>query len=84
MMTWDIFRLIESIPFPKVESFKMWLAQVGNDRIGEIFDYEIAIKRAINYYRKKGDSDKWIEARSKWILDRNKLTNLGEIVLVNL
>lgn len=44
----------------KAEPFKLWLAQMGSDRIDEIFDPEIAIKRAINYYRNRGYSDKWI------------------------
>lgn len=74
--TQNIFRLIESIPSPKAEPFKMWLATLGSERIDEVFDPEIAIKRAIHYYRKKGYSDKWIEARLKSILDRNKLTDI--------
>ena len=74
--TKGILRLIESIPSPKAEPFKMWLANLGSDRIDEIFDPEVAIKRAINYYRKRGYSDKWIEARLKGILDRNKLTDI--------
>ena len=71
-----IFRLIESIPSPKAEPFKLWLANLGRERIDEVFDPEIAIKRAIDYYRKRGYSDKWIEARLKGILDRNKLTDI--------
>ena len=74
--TKGILRLIESIPSPKAEPFKMWLANLGSDRIDEVFDPEVAIKRAINYYRKRGYSDKWIEARLKGILDRNKLTDI--------
>ena len=74
--TKGIFRLIESVPSPKAEPFKMWLANLGSERIDEVFDPEIAIKRAINYYRKKGYSDKWIESRLKGILDRNKLTDV--------
>jgi len=58
--TKGILRLIESVPSPKAEPFKLWLAQMGSDRIDEIFDPEIAIKRAINYYRNRGYSDKWI------------------------
>ena len=54
MKTNDILRLIESIPSPKAEPFKMWLANLGSERIDEVFDPEIAIKRAINYYRKRG------------------------------
>ena len=76
MVTKDIFRLIESIPSPKAEPMKVWLANLGSERIDEVFDPEIAIKRAINYYRKKGYSDKWIESRLKGILNRNKLTDI--------
>ena len=74
--TKGIFRLIESIPSPKAEPFKMWLANLGSERIDEVFDPEIAIKRAIDYYRKRGYSDKWIETRLKGILSRNKLTDV--------
>ena len=74
--TKGILRLIESVPSPKAEPFKLWLAQMGKERIDEVFDPEIAIKRAIDYYRNRGYSDKWIEARLKGILDRNKLTDV--------
>lgn len=74
--TKGIFRLIESIPSPKAEPFKLWLAQLGSERIDEVFDPEKAIKRAIDYYRKKGYDDKWIEARIKATLDINKLTDI--------
>ena len=76
--TKGIFRLIESIPSPKAEPFKMWLASLGKERIDEAFDPEIAIKRAINYYRSRGYTEEWIEARLKGIgiLDRNKLTEV--------
>jgi len=74
--TKGIFRLIESIPSPKAEPFKLWLAQLGSERIDEVFDPEIAIKRAIDYYRKRGYDDKWIETRIKATLDRNKLTDV--------
>ena len=74
--TKNIFRLIESVPSPKAEPFKMWLANLGSERIDEVFDPEIAIKRAIEYYRKRGYSDKWIEVRLKGILSRNKLTDV--------
>lgn len=74
--TKGILRLIESVPSPNAEPFKVWLANLGSERIDEMFDPEIAIKRAINYYRKRGYSDKWIEARLKGILDRNKLTDI--------
>ena len=74
--TEGIFRLIESVPSPKAEPFKLWLATLGKERIDEVFDPEIAIKRAITYYRNRGYSDKWIESRLKGILDRNKLTDV--------
>ena len=74
--TKGILRLIESVPSPQAEPFKLWLAQMGKERIDEVFDPEIAIKRAIDYYRNRGYSDKWIEARLKGILDRNKLTDV--------
>lgn len=74
--TQGILRLIESIPSPKAEPFKLWLAQMGKERIDEVFDPEIAINRTIDYYRNKGYSDKWIEARLKGILDRKKLTDV--------
>lgn len=56
--TQGILRLIESVPSPKAEPFKLWLAQMGKERIDEVFDPEIAIKRAIAYYRNRGYSDK--------------------------
>ena len=71
-----IFRLIESVPSPKAEPFKMWLASLGKERIDEFFDPEIAINRAINYYRNRGYDDKWIETRIKGILNRHKLTDV--------
>lgn len=74
--TKGVLRLIESVPSKKAEPFKLWLAQMGSERIDEVFDPEIAIKRAVNYYRNKGYSDKWIEARLKGILTRNKLTDV--------
>ena len=74
--TKGILRLIESIPSPKAEPFKMWLASLGNDRINEVFDPSLAIDRAINYYRNKGYDDKWIELRLKGILIRKKLTDV--------
>ena len=51
--TQGIFRLIESVPSKKAEPFKLWLAQMGSERIDEVFDPEIAIKRAVNYYRNR-------------------------------
>ncbi len=74
--TKGILRLIESVPSPKAEPFKLWLAELGKEKIDEVFDPEIAIKRAINYYRNRGYDDKWIKARLNGILDRNKLTDI--------
>ena len=74
--TEGIFRLIESVPSPKAEPFKVWLASLSKERIDEVFDPEIAISRAITYYRSRGYLDQWIEARLKGILDRNKLTDV--------
>lgn len=74
--TEGILRLIESVPSKKAEPFKVWLASLGKERIDEIFDPEIAINRAIDYYRNKGYDDRWIEARLKGILDRKKLTDV--------
>ena len=74
--TEGIFRLIESVPSPKAEPFKMWLATLGKERIDEVFDPEKAISRAVNYYRNRGYDDDWIERRLKGILNRNKLTNV--------
>ena len=74
--TKGILRLIESVPSPKAEPFKMWLASLGKERIDEVFDPEKAIDRAIDYYRKKGYSDSWIEVRLKGILNRKKLTDV--------
>lgn len=74
--TKGIFRLIESIPSPKAEPFKLWLASLGSERIDEVFDPEIAINRAVEYYRKRGYDDKWIKARLTGIVDRFKLTDV--------
>ena len=72
--TKGILRLIQSIPSPKAEPFKLWLAKLGKERIDEVFDPEMAINRAIAYYQSKGYSDEWIEARMNGIISRNKLT----------
>ena len=74
--TKGILRLIESVPSPKAEPFKLWLANLGSERIDEVFDPEIAINRAVNYYRSKGYSDEWIKARLTGIVDRFKLTDI--------
>ena len=74
--TEEIFRLIESVPSPKAEPFKMWLAKLGKERIDEVFDPEIAINRALTYYRNKGYTDEWIKKRLMGIVDRFKLTDI--------
>ena len=74
--TKGILRLIESIPSPKAEPFKLWLAKMGNDRIDEVFDPELAVNRAVDYYRAKGYDDKWIKARLTGVVDRRKLTDV--------
>lgn len=74
--TKGIFRLIESVPSPKAEPFKMWLASLGKERIDDVFDPEKAINRGIEYYLSHGYSEDWIERRLKAILDRNKLTKV--------
>ena len=74
--TKGILRLIESVPSPKAEPFKVWLANLGSERIDEVFDPEIAINRAVNYYRRLGYSDEWIKKRLNGIVDRFKLTDI--------
>ena len=74
--TEGIFRLIESVPSSKAEPFKMWLASLGKERIDEVFDPEIAVNRAVEYYRKRGYDDKWIKSRLTGIVDRFKLTDV--------
>ena len=74
--TKGILRLIESVPSPKAEPFKLWLANLGSERIDEVFDPEIAITRAVDYYRKRGYSDKWIKDRLDGIVDRKRLTDV--------
>ena len=72
--TKELLRLIQSIPSPKAEPLKLWLAEVGNERIAEISDPEIAISRAIETYRKKGYSEEWISQRMMSIETRKDLT----------
>lgn len=74
--TQGIFRLIESVSSPKAEPMKMWLANLGKERIDEVFDPEIAGNRIINYYRSKGYSDEWIKKRLTGMVDRFKLTDI--------
>jgi hypothetical protein len=73
-----MLRLIQSIPSPNAEPFKLWLARVGYERIEETHDPELAINRALNTYRKKGYSDDWINQRLKSIEVRKALTDEWE------
>lgn len=75
MTTEQILRLIQSIPSKKAEPFKVWLAQVGKERIDEAYDPEIAINRALDIYRKKGYSEEWINQRLKTIDIRKEFTD---------
>ena len=70
-----MFRIIQSIPSPKAEPFKQWLAQVGYERVEEIQNPELAQKRMKELYRKKGYSDDWIEKRVRGIAIRDELTD---------
>lgn len=74
--TKGILRLIESVPSPKAEPFKLWLANLGSERIDEVFNPELAVNRAVEYYRKKGYPDEQIKARLNGIVDRFKLTDI--------
>ena len=73
--TADTLRLIQSIPSPKAEPFKMWLAQVGSERLDEIADPEKAILRGADYYRAKGYPEAWINQRLQTIEMRKELTD---------
>jgi len=70
-----ILRLVQSIPSPKAEPFKLWLAKVGSERLDEMQDPEIAINRALQYYLAKGYSPEWINQRLKSIEIRKALTD---------
>ena len=74
----QLFRLIQSIPSPKAEPFKMWLAEVGRERLEEIDDPEQGIDRMMEYYHRKGYSDNWINQRLKSIEVRRELTDEWE------
>lgn len=78
MDTEQVLRLIQSIPSPNAEPFKLWLAQVGNERIDETADPELAIERALATYLKKGYSREWINQRLKSIEIRKDLTDEWE------
>lgn len=73
--TEGIFRIIQSIPSPKAEPFKRWLAKVGYERVQEIEDPELATKRTRAIYKAKGYSDAWIEKRMRGIAIREELTD---------
>jgi DNA-damage-inducible protein D len=73
--TEGIFRLIQSIPSPKAEPFKRWLAKVGYERVQEIEDPELATKRTRALYKLKGYSEDWIEKRMRGIAIREELTD---------
>ncbi|HHV05991.1 MAG TPA: phage antirepressor protein [Anaerolineaceae bacterium] len=70
-----IFRIIQSIPSPKAEPFKMWLAEVGKERVDEIIDPELTIDRALQIYLQKGYSREWINQRLQAIQVRKELTD---------
>ena len=70
-----LLRIIQSIPSPKTEPFKIWLAKAGNDRINETYDPELAFDRAMKTYLKKGYSKEWINQRLKTIEVRKELTD---------
>lgn len=73
--TEGVLRLVQSIPSPKAEPFKLWLAKVGRERLDEIQDPEIAINRALQYYLAKGYSPEWVNQRLKSIEIRKALTD---------
>ena len=76
--TEQIFRLVQSIPSPKAEPFKIWIAKVARERIDEIEDPEIGIDRLMETYLKKGYSKEWINQRLKSIEIRKELTMNGK------
>lgn len=70
-----IFRIIQSIPSPKAEPFKMWLSEVGKERIDEIIDPELTIERALETYLEKGYTREWVNQRLQAIQVRKELTD---------
>lgn len=74
----QLFRLIQSIPSPKAEPFKMWLAEIARERLEEIDDPEQGIERLLEYYHRKGYSENWINQRLKSIEVRKELTDEWE------
>lgn len=75
LSTKNVLRLVQSIPSPKAEPFKVWLAQVGADRLDEIADPEKAIMRGADFYRAKGYTEGWINQRLQTIEMRKELTD---------
>ena len=73
-----IFRIIQSIPSPKAEPFKMWLAEVGKERVDEIIDPELSVDRALRTYLQKGYSREWINQRLQAIQVRKELTDVWQ------
>jgi len=76
--TEQLLRLIQSIPSPKAEPFKIWLAKVGNERVNETQDPELTFERAMETYFRKGYSKEWINQRLKTIEVRKELTDEWE------
>lgn len=72
--TEQLLRIIQSVPSPNAEPFKLWLAKVGKERLDETADPQLAIERAVETYRKQGYSEKWIKERMSSIKTRNDLT----------
>ncbi|MBO5301287.1 MAG: Bro-N domain-containing protein [Peptococcaceae bacterium] len=75
----QLLRIIQSIPSPKAEPFKLWLAQVGRERIGETIDPELTIERALETYLKKGYTREWINQRLQAIQVRKELTDEWDV-----
>ena len=74
--TQQLFRLIQSIPSPKAEPFKLWMALVAKERLDQVQDPELSIKQAMEDYKRLGYSDSWINQRLKSIEIRKKLTDI--------
>lgn len=80
--TSQLFRLIQSIPSPKAEPFKLWLAQIASERLDELKDPELSIDRALERYLQLGYSENWINQRLKSIEIRKELTDEWKIRVV--
>lgn len=87
MNTQEILRLIQSVPSPKAEPMKMWLAQVGKERLDETIDPELglfrSVNRAVDQYRSVGKSESWIEARVQGIVTRKEFVEALHIAVLN-